>query len=226
MQDLAEQDGRRAVRAPAARARRAHAAALSATPKVFVITGPSGVGKGTLIRGLLERLPELELSVSATTRAPRPGERDGVDYHFLTPEEFAARVAAGDFVEHAEYSGNRYGTLRSELERRLRAGAGVVLEIEVQGARQVRGAMPDAVAVFIGPPSREALRARLIGRGTDTPEQVERRLRTAERELEAQPEFSHVVVNDRLEQATEELIEIVRDAMGGHRPAAPPRSPR
>jgi guanylate kinase len=172
------------------------------------------VGKGTLIRGLLERLPELELSVSATTRAPRPGEQDGVDYHFLTPEEFEARVAAGDFVEHAEYSGNRYGTLRSELERRLQAGAGVVLEIEVQGARQVRAAMPDAVAVFIGPPSREALRARLVGRGTDTPAQVERRLGTAERELHAQSEFSHVVVNDRLEQATEELIEIVRDAMG------------
>ena len=120
-----------------------------------MITGPSGVGKGTLIRGLLERIPELELSVSATTRAPRPGEEDGVDYHFLTPSEFDSRVTAGDFVEHADYSGNRYGTLRSELERRLANGAGVVLEIEVQGARQVRSAMPDAVAVFIAPPSRE-----------------------------------------------------------------------
>jgi guanylate kinase len=183
------------------------------SPKVFVITGPSGVGKGTLIRGLLERLSELELSVSATTRPPRPGEHDAVDYHFLTPEEFGARVAAGDFVEHAEYSGNRYGTLRSELERRLQDGAGVVLEIEVQGARQVRAAMPDAVAVFIAPPSREALRARLIGRGTDSAEQVQERLRTAERELEAQPEFAYVVVNDRLEQATEDLIRIVREAM-------------
>jgi guanylate kinase len=178
-----------------------------------VITGPSGVGKGTLIRGLLERVPELELSVSATTRAPRPGEHDGVDYHFLTPEEFEARVAAGDFVEHAEYSGNRYGTLRSELDRRLSQGGGVVLEIEVQGARQVRRAMPDAVAVFIAPPSRDALRARLVGRGTDSPEEVEARLRTAERELEAQPEFAHVIVNDRLEQATDELIGIVRRAM-------------
>jgi guanylate kinase len=178
-----------------------------------VITGPSGVGKGTLIRGLLARVPELELSVSATTRAPRPGEQDEVDYHFLSPDEFEARVAAGDFVEHAEYSGNRYGTLRSDLERRLEEGAGVVLEIEVQGARQVRASMPDAVAVFIAPPSRDALRARLIGRGTDSPEQVEERLRTAERELEAQPEFAHVVVNDRLEQATEELIRIVRQAM-------------
>ena len=184
-----------------------------AEPKVFVITGPSGVGKGTLIRGLLERVPALELSVSATTRPPRPGERDGVDYHFLTPDEFEARVSADDFVEHAEYSGNRYGTLRSDLHGRLRAGAGVVLEIEVQGARQVRAAMPEAVAVFIAPPSREALRARLVGRGTDSSEQVDARLRTAERELEAQPEFAHVVVNDRLEQATEDLIRIIREAM-------------
>jgi guanylate kinase len=177
--------------------------------KVFVITGPSGVGKGTLIRGLLERVPGLELSVSATTRQPRPGERDGVDYHFLTPEEFDARVQAGDFVEHAEYSGNRYGTLRSELERRLKTATGVVLEIEVQGARQVRGAMPEAVAVFIAPPSRSALRARLVGRGTDSPEQVDARLQTAERELEAQPEFAHVVVNDRLEDAIDELVTVV-----------------
>jgi guanylate kinase len=181
--------------------------------KVFVITGPSGVGKGTLIRGLLERVPDLELSVSATTRSPRPGEQDGVDYHFLAPEEFEARVAAGDFVEHATYSGNRYGTLRSDLERRLAEAEGVVLEIEVQGARQVRAAMPEAVAVFIAPPSREALRVRLVGRGTDSSEQVDARLRTAERELEAQPEFRHVVVNDRLEEATDALVSIVRAEM-------------
>ena len=181
--------------------------------KVIVITGPSGVGKGTLIRGLLERLPELELSTSATTRRPRPGERDGLDYHFLTPEEFQDHVAAGEFLEHATYSGNRYGTLRSEVERRLREGRPVVLEIEVQGARQIRSALPDAVAVFIAPPSREALRARLIGRGTDTSDQVEERMRTAGRELEAQPEFSHVVVNDRLEQATDELAAIVAAAL-------------
>jgi guanylate kinase len=181
---------------------------------VFVITGPSGVGKGTLIRGLLERVPELELSVSATTRPPRPGERDGVDYHFLSHQEFECRAAAGDFLEHATYSGNRYGTLRSEVQRRLRAGRPVVLEIEVEGARQVRDAMPDAVAVFIAPPSRDALRARLIGRGTDTPEQVDQRMRTADRELEAQPEFAHVVVNDRLELAVQELTGIVRRELG------------
>lgn len=179
-------------------------------PTVFVITGPSGVGKGTLIRGLLERVPELTLSVSATTRPPRPGERDGIDYHFLSAEQFQHHVEAGDFVEHASYSGNRYGTLRSAVERRLAAGEPVVLEIEVQGARQVRAAMPDSVAVFIAPPSPEALRARLVGRGTDTPEQVDVRMRTAERELEARSEFAHVIVNDRLEQAISALEAVVR----------------
>jgi guanylate kinase len=183
--------------------------------EVFVITGPSGVGKGTLIRGLLSRVPELELSVSATTRRPRPGEVDGLDYHFLTPEQFEQHVEGGDFVEHATYSGNRYGTLRSELERRLNRGAPVVLEIEVQGARQVRQAMPSAIAVFIAPPSRDALRTRLVGRGTDTADQVQERMRTAERELEAQSEFAHVVVNDRLEDATAELEQIVRSALAG-----------
>ncbi len=183
--------------------------------RVFVITGPSGVGKGTLIRGLLARVPELELSVSATTRAPRPGERRGHDYHFLDAEEFARRARNGEFVEQAAYSGSRYGTLRSELDRRLRDGVPVVLEIEVQGARQVREAMPAALAVFIAPPSRDALRARLVGRGTDPAQQIEQRMVTAARELEAQPEFAHVIVNDRLEQATEELEQIVRGALAG-----------
>ncbi len=178
---------------------------------VFVITGPSGVGKGTLIRGLMERLPQLELSVSATTRPPRPGELDGVHYHFLTREEFERRVAAEGFVEYADYAGRSYGTLRSELEDRVRAGVPVVLEIEVQGARQVRAAMPEAVQVFIAPPSLQALRTRLIGRGTDDPEEVERRLRVAEQELAAQPEFGHVVVNDRLEEALQRLTAIVED---------------
>jgi guanylate kinase len=182
---------------------------LRGVARVFVITGPSGVGKGTLIRGLMERLPQLELSVSATTRAPRAGEIDGVDYHFLTREEFDRRVANGEFVEHADYAGRSYGTLRSELDDRVRAGKPVVLEIEVQGARQVRAAMPEAVQVFIAPPSLDALRARLIGRGTDDAEEVERRLRVAEQELAAQPEFAHVVVNDRLEDALDELTAIV-----------------
>jgi guanylate kinase len=184
--------------------------------RVFVITGPSGVGKGTLIRGLMERLggqAQLQLSVSATTRAARPGERDGVEYHFLSRDEFDSRVAAEDFVEHADYAGRSYGTLRSELEDRVRAGVPVVLEIEVQGARQVRAAMPEAVQVFIAPPSLDALRARLIGRGTDDQQEVERRLRVAEQELAAQPEFAHVVVNDRLEDALAQLVEIVETSL-------------
>jgi guanylate kinase len=182
--------------------------------KVFVITGPSGVGKGTLIRTLLERIPELELAVSATTRRPRPGEQDGVDYHFLDDAELDRRVAHGEFVEHAAYSGRRYGTLRSELERRTSAGAPVVLEIEVQGARQVRETMPEAVRIFIAPPSEEALRNRLVGRGTDDPEQVEARLATAHEELAAQGEFPHVVINDRLDDAVEALEEVVRTSLG------------
>jgi guanylate kinase len=181
--------------------------------RVIVITGPSGVGKGTLIRGLMERLPELQLSVSATTRKPRPGERDGVDYHFLTPEEFERLVREGGFVEHADYAGRRYGTLRSELDRRLAEGVPVVLEIEVQGARQVREAMPEAVQVFIAPPSLDALRTRLVGRGTDDSEEVARRLAVAEQELTAQPEFGHVVVNDRLEDALDQLAAIVRSSL-------------
>ena len=186
--------------------------------RVFVITGPSGVGKGTLIRGLMQRLGNLELSVSATTRAPRAGEKDGVDYHFLERQEFDRRVAAGEFVEHADYAGRSYGTLRSELEARVAAGRPVVLEIEVQGARQVRAAMPEAVQVFIAPPSLQALRTRLIGRGTDDPREVERRLQVAERELAAQPEFAHVVVNDRLDDALEQLTAIVADALDGDSP--------
>ena len=181
--------------------------------RVFVITGPSGVGKGTLIRGLRERLPKLELSVSATTRGPRPGEQDGIDYHFLTREEFDRRVAEGDFVEHADYAGRSYGTLRSELEERVRTGVPVVLEIEVQGARQVRQAMPEAVQVFIAPPTLTALRARLVGRGTDDADEVARRLSVAEEELTAQPEFAHVVVNDRLDEALEKLTAIIEGTL-------------
>jgi guanylate kinase len=175
---------------------------------VFVITGPSGVGKGTLIRTLLERVPQLELAVSATTRQPRPGEEDGVHYHFLSEPEFDRRVLAGEFLEHAEYSGRRYGTLKSELSK-----PDVVLEIEVQGARQVAKEMPEAVRIFIAPPSEDALRTRLIGRGHETDEQIDARLAVAKSELEARQEFQHVVVNDRLEDAADELERVVRAAL-------------
>jgi guanylate kinase len=175
---------------------------------VFVITGPSGVGKGTLIRTLLERVPQLQLAVSATTRSPRPGEEDGVHYHFLTDAEFDKRVIAGEFLEHADYSGRRYGTLTSELSKH-----DVVLEIEVQGARQVARVMPEAVRIFIAPPTEEALRTRLVGRGHDDPEQVEQRLEVAKAELAAQDEFAHVVHNDRLDDAADELERVVRGAL-------------
>jgi guanylate kinase len=182
--------------------------------KVFVITGPSGVGKGTLIRELLKRLPDLELSISATTREPREGEVDGRDYHFLSPEEFEQRMRSEDFLEYATYSGHRYGTLRTEVERRLAAGHSVVLEIEVQGARQVRAAMRESIQVFIAPPAPAVLRERLNARGTDAPEAIDARLEVAAQEMAAQDEFAHTVVNDDLRRAADELEGIVRTELG------------
>lgn len=185
---------------------------------VVVITGPSGVGKGTLIRELKSKIPGLAFSVSATTRKPRPGEQEGVDYHFLTPDEFAKEVAADGFVEYAEYSGNYYGTLRSEIDRHLASGAPVILEIELQGARQIREQLPEVLSIFIAPPSFDALKSRLVGRGTDSAEQIAKRLETAKVELGARDEFDVQVVNDRLDDAIEELAGVVekriRDTSG------------
>lgn len=188
---------------------------------MLVVTGPSGVGKGTLIRGLLERLPGVQLAVSATTREPRGEEVNGRDYHFLTPGEFDRRAREGEFVEHAEYAGNRYGTLRSELER---PASGILLEIDLQGARQVRDTLPGAVQVFVAPPSLADLEERLRGRGSDSPEQIARRLEVAPTELAAQDEFAHVVVNDDLETALAELADLAARMYGPEERRPPPRS--
>jgi guanylate kinase len=169
------------------------------------------VGKGTLIKRLLERDPGLQLAVSATTRQPRDGEVNGVDYHFLSGEDFDRRVARGEFVEHAEYAGNRYGTLKSELERPAR---GIVLEIDVQGARQVRERLPDAKLIFIEPPSFADLERRLAARASDQPDQIERRLAAARDELDAADEFDHRVVNDHLDRAVEELARLAATMSG------------
>jgi guanylate kinase len=177
----------------------------------LVITGPSGVGKGTLIKRLLDRMPDLTLAVSATTRKPRDGEVNGVDYHFLSPDDFDLKVRNGEFVEHAEYAGNRYGTLRSELDR---PGTGTVLEIDVQGARQVRETLPEAVRIFVEPPSVDDLSARLSARASDDPEQIARRLEAARDELAAREEFPHRIVNDDLERATEELVDLAARVCG------------
>ena len=202
MPHLAEQDDRRPVRAPARRA-----GLVPQALSLLVVTGPSGVGKGTLIKQLLQRLPQFELSISATTRKPRPGEVDGRDYHFLTLDEFERRLARGEFLEHAVYAGNMYGTPRSEIERARAAGKELVLEIEVQGARQVGEALPGVRQVFIAPPSEETLRERLVGRSTDAPAEIERRLARAREELAAAAEWKKVIVNDDLGHAVEELVE-------------------
>jgi guanylate kinase len=200
--------------------------ARMSTARVFVITGPSGVGKGTLIKRLLAAVPDLKLSISATTRAPREGEVDGVDYHFLSQAEFEQRIDEKDFLEFATYSGNRYGTLRSNVERCLEAGQSVVLEIEVQGATQVRAAKPDSFQIFIAPPDPAVLRERLRGRGTDSAEAIDKRLETAEIELASQGDFNHLIVNDDLDRAATELERIVRDDLGLAPTTGSPTLPR
>ncbi len=167
------------------------------------------MGKGTLVSRVREQRPDLGLTVSATTRQPRPGEVDGVSYHFLTVEEFERRVAAGEFLEWANVFGNRYGTLRSEAERNLNAGKSVILEIDVQGALNVRKIMPEAVLIFIEPPSFEELEARLRGRGTEDEQVVQVRLKTAKDELELAPRYDERIVNDDLQEATSELLRVL-----------------
>jgi len=177
---------------------------------LFIISGPSGAGKGTLVKELVKRVPETWVSVSATTRTPRPGERDGVDYYFLTPAEFDARVRAGEFLEHAEVHGNRYGTLRSAVERRLAHGMDVILEIDPQGAFQVRKQMGRSRLIFVKAPSAEDLEKRIRNRGAESDEQIKTRLETARRELELEGSYDHVVLNDDVSRAVDDLIAYIR----------------
>ncbi len=180
-----------------------------------MLAGPTAVGKGTVSADLRARYPHIWLSVSATTRPPRPGEVDGVHYRFIGPAAFAAAIEAGEFLEWAVVHGrNSYGTLRAPVEERLAAGEPVVLEIDLQGARQVREAMPDARFVFLAPPSWDELVRRLVGRGTEGPEERERRLETARIELAAADEFDHVIVNDDVQRATDELVQVMQGADG------------
>jgi guanylate kinase len=167
------------------------------------------VGKSTVVRRLRERHPHVWPSVSVTTRAPRQGETDGVEYHFIDDARFDDLVARGELLEHAEFAGNRYGTPRAPVLERLAAGIPVLLEIELQGARQVRAAMPEAQLVFLAPPTCDELRARLVGRGTEPDDVIERRLATARVELAAEAEFDATVVNASIEETVESLVALV-----------------
>jgi guanylate kinase len=181
-----------------------------ATGRLTVLSGPSGAGKGSVIAVVRRRHPHVWLSVSATTRPPRPGEVDGVHYHFVDQPEFDAMVERGELLEHASYAGNSYGTPRAPVEERLAAGVPALLEIELQGARQVRTAMPDAQLVFLAPPSFEELARRLTSRGTEDPERVRRRLDVARIEMAAEDEFDVLVVNDDIEAAADRLVALMQ----------------
>jgi guanylate kinase len=184
-------------------------AVADAARRLMVLSGPSGVGKSTVVREMRSRHPEVWLSVSATTRFPRPGEVDGVHYHFVSGEEFDALVESGDLLEWAEFAGNRYGTPRQPVVQRLADGVPVLLEIDLQGARQVRERMPEARLVFLAPPSWEELVRRLTGRGTEPAEVIERRLDAARVELAAEPEFDQTLVNTSVHEVTDRLVALM-----------------
>ncbi|WP_059008418.1 guanylate kinase [Streptomyces specialis] len=179
-------------------------------PRLTVLSGPSGVGKSTVVAHMRKAHPEVWLSVSATTRKPRPGERHGVHYFFVDDEEFDKLIANGELLEWAEFAGNRYGTPRRAVLDRLASGNPVLLEIDLQGARLVRASMPDARLVFLAPPSWDELVRRLTGRGTERPEVIERRLAAARTELAAEPEFDVTLVNTSVEDVAAELLALVR----------------
>ncbi len=177
---------------------------------LLVVSGPAGVGKGTLDKALLERHQDMKLSVSATTRAPRPGEIDGVHYFFKTEEEFKTMIERNEFLEYMHvFQTNYYGTPRSFVEEQLSRGIDVILEIDVQGAMKVKKAFPNAVMIFIAPPSMAELKSRLIGRNTETLEQIEKRFATAEKEIAMLPEYEYVVTNDVVEMAVNRMESII-----------------
>lgn len=183
--------------------------ASSRRGSLFIVSGPSGAGKGTLVKALLGRVPDVWLSVSATTRSPRPGEVEGVHYTFISPEEFEHLAQNDGLLEWAEVHGNRYGTPRALVEKKVALGNQVILEIDPQGAFQVKQRWPESVLIFIMPPSWEELQRRLEGRGSETKEQVERRLATAKQELELVGKYDHVIINDDVSRATDEMVAIV-----------------
>lgn len=185
--------------------------AIVVRPRLIVVAGPSGVGKTSVLAALRQRYPDFYFSVSVTTRPPRPGEVDGSHYHFVDNETFDRLIGDNQLLEHAEYAGNRYGTPRGPVEQALEQGKPALLEIEVQGARQVRDAWPGAFMVMIQPPSWEVLVARLTGRGTEKPEVVERRLAAAKDELSASDEFDAVVVNADVRAAADELLTLIAE---------------
>lgn len=178
--------------------------------KLFVVSGPSGAGKGTLVAELLRRFPDLKLSVSATTRPKRRGENEGLDYHFIGEGEFEQKRSTGEFLETACVHEYWYGTLYEEVKRDLLAGHDVILEIDVQGALQVKSKIPNCVLVFIEPPSMRELEERLRRRRTETPKDISTRIGAAEKEMRAAPKYDYVVVNDEVERAASELAEIVQ----------------
>lgn len=182
--------------------------------RLFIISGSSGVGKGTLIKEFLKRAENIYLSISSTTRKPREGEVHGENYFFITFEEFQKDIDCGNFLEWAEFSGNRYGTNQKRVQEMLDAGKNVLLEIEVQGARQVKQKMPEAVLIFILPPSKEELEKRLRGRGTETEEAIQKRLQAIEFEAKESVHYDYKVVNDVIERAAEEILEIYEKNKG------------